>query len=209
MRYEVNLVAPATDSDCAAFTIMHGLLGSPTGLPSIVPTSLGQIAFQDIATPYDSLYLYLQASGPLVTAVALVDPPLGGYMSSALMPKIIYPSGGGTTLQFQANAQKITGYDGDPIRYDELSNYGIHWSVLSRVDHFISFEMQWIELGTDQQAWEDFLDWAAAGEDFDFYPQSGSSSHTVVHTMGGRRTLVYKSPGYYTLATFVMREVIT
>jgi hypothetical protein len=209
MRYEVQLTAPILDADCAAFTIEHHLPGAPSSLPSIVATSLGQIAFQDIANPYDSLYLYLQASGPLVTAVALIDEPLAGVTASSLLPKIVYPAGGGTTLQFQANAQKITGYDGDPIRYDELSNYGIHWSVLSRVDHFISFEMQWIELGTDQQAWEDFLDWAAAGKDFDFYPQSGSSLHTVVHTMGGRRTLVYKSPGYYTLATFVMREVIT
>lgn len=76
MRYQVDITSPALDTDCAAFSFPHGLPGAPTSLPSIVPTSLGEIAFQDIATPYDFTYFYLQASGPLVTASALVDPPL-------------------------------------------------------------------------------------------------------------------------------------
>ena len=89
---------------------------------------------------------------------------------SSILAKIVYPSGGGTTLTFVYPARNVAYYDGEPTRYDARSNSGIHVSTLSRVDHFLKFNMPFIAAGADAAAWQAFLDWAAAARRLIFIP---------------------------------------
>lgn len=128
---------------------------------------------------------------------------------SSILAKIVYPSGGGTTLTFVYPARNVAYYDGEPTRYDARSNSGIHVSTLSRVDHFLKFNMPFIAAGADAAAWQAFLDWAAAGAAFDFYPDHTSGSYTTYWQQPGRRTLAYRSPGMYKLDGYEAVQQIT
>jgi hypothetical protein len=124
------------------------------------------------------------------------------------LAKIVYPSGGGTTLLFARPPRNVPYYEGEPVRHDDYSSYGDHVSFAERIDHFLSFDMPLINDGTDAANWRAFLDWAAEGANFDYYPDYTSGTYTTYHALGGRKKLEPKAPGLWKLTGLEFRQVI-
>lgn len=88
------------------------------------------------------------------------------------LPKIVYPTGGGTTLSF-VNPPRNTPYkEYSAIRFDNYSSAGVRESIYQRLDEFLSFDMDYVKLGTDIGNWAAFMDYALTGAPFDFYPSA-------------------------------------
>ncbi len=210
MSLQVLITAPSSPAACAAFSFAHGWGGVPSELPSLIPVGLGQIGYQQ-AKQYDAVNLYLIASGPSITAMAKVpgSASSSGLLAPGIYPKIVYPSGGGTTLYFQYPPRNVPAYSSKATRYDARSGYGTHWVALSRVDHYLAFDMPFIQAGADASNWQQFLDWAAGGANFDYYPDAGSGGSTSYFVEDdGDRALAYRSPGMYKLDGFKATQVI-
>lgn len=129
------------------------------------------------------------------------------------LQKIVYPSAsvqeGGTSFTFKYAARNQSAYIPDEVREDDYSSYGDHQSVTERVDQFVEFDMPWIANGTDLTNWTNFLSWAALGGNFDFYPDKDSGTYIVCHLVSKGNKITYRSPGFYTLGTLRLRQVIS
>jgi hypothetical protein len=112
-------------------------------------------------------------------------------------------------LNFVKPPKNVAAYDGDPVAYHGRSNYGTHWSTISRVDHFTSFDMPFVVGGADAQAWQQFLDYAATGNAFWFVPNSVAAPQAPFFYDKGRKKLAWRSLGMYKLDTYEMTQVIT
>ena len=118
---------------------------------------------------------------------------------SSILAKIVYPTGGGTTLTFVYPARNVTLYDAEEISETDYSSYGDDQTVLERVDHFLSFDMPFVQAGSDATAWQAFLDWSAGGGHFDFYPDGTAITYTTYHRTSKGNKLTWKSVGMYQL----------
>jgi hypothetical protein len=131
-------------------------------------------------------------------------PPIGGF------PKIIWPDGGGNVLRFSWPNKDISYYIHKAERTDDYSTYGIHVSVTQRIDHFLEFKVPIILLGqNDAATWSTFLDYAATGGAFDYYPDSSITTWTVYHIDGTEVKMEYNAPGIYSIRGLRFRQVIT
>jgi hypothetical protein len=128
------------------------------------------------------------------------------------LQKIVYPSAsvqaGGTVLNFVYSGCNVSAYIPEEVREDDYSDYGDHQSVLERIDLFLEFDVPWIRAGQDLTNWTNFLNWAAQGGNFDFYPDKDSSICTVYHLVSKGNKIVYRSAGFYKLGTLRLRQVI-
>ena len=138
------------------------------------------------------------------------------YNLQALLPgghpyQTVPPTAGNpwVALNFVNPPKNVAAYDGDPVAYHGRSNYGTHWSTISRVDHFTSFDMPFVVGGSDAQAWQQFLDYAATGNAFWFVPNSVAAPQAPFFYDKGRKKLAWRSVGMYKLDSFEMTQVIT
>lgn len=85
------------------------------------------------------------------------------------LPKIVYPSGGGSTLQFVYPPRFVAG-DYNAIRHDNLSSAGVTERIWERTDELLRFTMEYVKVGADLNAWDSFMQQALQGTAFDYYP---------------------------------------
>lgn len=113
-------------------------------------------------------------------------------------PQIIYdPGTGPVTLQFQRPPRKAPAYEFKATRHDNVASSGVRESVLERIDTFVSFEMEWVALGPDVQAWSNFMLFALTGSPFAFYPDASQPQFTNYWLEDTDWTASYKSAGQY------------
>jgi len=97
-------------------------------------------------------------------------------------PKIVYPSGGATTVQFTEPARFFTG-SRKATRHDNTASSGVQERIWERTDTFLLFTMEYVKaplvssgafgsyaLNSDILNWDSFMIYALQGGAFDFYP---------------------------------------
>ena len=129
--------------------------------------------------------------------------------ASAGFPKIVWPSGGGNTLFFRLPNKDLTYYVHKSERADDYSTFGIHVAVTQRVDHFLEFRQPVITRDNDAVAWALFLDYAATGGSFDYYPDSSGTLFTTYHIIDMEMKMEYNAPGLYSIKGLRFRQVVT
>ena len=114
-------------------------------------------------------------------------------------PQIVYdPGTGPVTLQFQRAPRKIPAYEFSATRHDNIASSGARESVLERIDTFLTFDMEWVGIGADVQAWSQFMRYALTGGPFAYYPDASQPQFTNYWLEGTDWSADYKAPAQYT-----------
>lgn len=101
-----------------------------------------------------------------------------------ILPKIIYPSGGGATLIFAFPPVNVRAYDFGVRRHDTIASSGERQSLLERTDEFLKLDITLVPTGTDPalgelDAWKAWWDAVKGGTKFDYYPDKDLGGFTV------------------------------
>jgi hypothetical protein len=124
-------------------------------------------------------------------------------------PQIIYdPGTGPVTLGFQRPPRKVPVYEFKATRHDNLASSGVRESILERIDTFMTFEMEWVAIGSDVQAWSNFMLFALTGSPFAFYPDASQPGFTNYWLEDTDWTADYKSAGQYSFKV-KFRQIVT
>lgn len=124
-------------------------------------------------------------------------------------PKITYnPGTGPVTLQFQRPARKVPAYSYTAARHDNIASSGVRESVLERIDSFLTFEMEWVGIGSDVVAWNSFMLFALTGGQFSYYPDASQSAFTNYWLEDTDWTADFKAAGQYTFK-LKFRQVVS
>ena len=124
-------------------------------------------------------------------------------------PQIIYnPGTGNVTLPFKYPPHAVTGFSLDGAVHDNISSAGVRERVVERIDNFLELDMPYVAIGTDLTNWQMFLNFALAGGQFSYYPDSSQSSFTNYWLDDARTTAAYKYPGIYSWK-LRFRQVVT
>jgi len=124
-------------------------------------------------------------------------------------PQIIYDAGNGpTVLTFVRPPRKVPAYEYNAIRHDNVSSAGVREAVLERIDTYLEFEMEWVAIRADVQAWNQFMQFALGGGQFGYYPDASQPAFTNYWLEDTNWTAAYKSPGQYTFK-LKFRQVVT
>jgi hypothetical protein len=124
-------------------------------------------------------------------------------------PQIVYNAGAGpVTLAFQRPPRKVPAYEYNAVRHDNISSAGVREAVLERIDTFLEFDMEWVAIGTDVQAWNQFMQFALGGGQFSYYPDASQPAFTNYWLEDTNWTAAYKSPRQYTFK-LKFRQVVT
>jgi hypothetical protein len=113
-------------------------------------------------------------------------------------PKIIYPSGGGTTLTFLTPARFVPYKVYEAVRHDNVASAGTRETVWERNDTFQEFEMEYVRSGSDIAAWDSFIQSALQGTTFDYYPDASLGSFTTYTLEDNTWNAAFKQLGIYT-----------
>lgn len=122
-------------------------------------------------------------------------------------PQIIYGSPA-ATLKFQYPPRKVPAYWMEAVRHDNVASSGVREAILERIDNFLELEMEWVGIGVDIMAWQNFMAWALAGNQFAYYPDAAQSSFTNYWLEDTTWNAAYKAPGQYTFR-LKFRQVVT
>ncbi len=113
-------------------------------------------------------------------------------------PSIVYPLGDGTvTLVFQRPPTKVPAYSSAAVRHDNVASSGVRESILERIDNFLDLDMDWVAVGSDVQAWAQFMSYALQGGVFAYYPDSSQPTFTNYWLEDTNWTAAYKAAGQY------------
>jgi len=113
-------------------------------------------------------------------------------------PAIVYPYGSGTaTLNFLRPPTKVPAYSSTAVRHDNVASSGVRESVLERIDNFLDLDLEWVGIGSDVQAWAQFMNYALQGGVFAYYPDSSQASFTNYWLEDTNWTAAYKAAGQY------------
>jgi hypothetical protein len=124
-------------------------------------------------------------------------------------PQIVYdPGTGPVTLAFQRPPRKVPAYEYNAVRHDNISSAGVREAVLERVETFLELEMEWVAIGADVQAWNQFMQFALGGGQFGYYPDASLPAFTNYWLEDTNWTAAYKAPGQYTFK-LKFRQVIS
>ncbi|HUI42095.1 MAG TPA: hypothetical protein VL523_09010 [Terriglobia bacterium] len=114
-------------------------------------------------------------------------------------PQVVYdPGTGPVTLQFQRPPRKVPAYEFRAVRHDNVASSGARETVLERVDTFLTFEMEWVGIGADVQAWSAFMLYALMGGPFAYYADASQPQFTNYWLEDTDWTADYKAAGQYT-----------
>src|SRR5207249_8843757 len=81
-------------------------------------------------------------------------------------------------------------------------------TIFERTDEFFEFDMEYVKLGTDVQAWDGFVQQALQGLAFDYYPDSTLSAHTTYLLEDTNWTPAYKQLGMYTFHMRWRKQIV-
>ena len=124
-------------------------------------------------------------------------------------PKIVYdPGTGPTVLAFARPPRKVPAYEYNAVRHDNISSAGVREAVLERIDTFLELEMDWVAIGADVQAWNQFMQFALGGGQFGYYPDASLPRFTNYWLEDSNWTAAYKSPGLYSFK-LKFRQVVS
>jgi hypothetical protein len=144
----------------------------------------------------------------------LVSPSIGNRQSTIgnhnmANPAIVYPYGSGSaTLMFQRPPNKVPAYSSTAVRHDNVASSGVRESVLERIDNYLDLDLEWVGIGSDVEAWAQFMNYALQGGAFAYYPDSSQSSFTNYWLEDTNWTAAYKAAGQYSFR-LKFRQVVT
>jgi hypothetical protein len=164
------------------------------GVLTRTPTELpGQVAVA-LWSPSEIGYWFSISDAGVFEINLMSDPTYG------LAPKIVYPSGGGTTLFVEPAARLVPAFSKKAVRHDSYSTAGIRESVLERIDNFLQFTVEWLKAGSQAAGWTAFADYSLAGEPFDYYPCRDLPYFATYLLDSDEFEAAYKNVGRYTLS---------
>jgi len=184
------LILLSQPTAAACFSVGVDVTGA---LTTTVTTQPGQIAVALRSPSGIAYWLSVYDDGSLETSVA-ADPLYG------LEPKIVYPSGGGTTLFIEPTARFVPAFSKKAVRHDSYSTAGIRESVLERIDNFLQFSVEWLKAGGQAADWRAFADYSLAGGPFDYYPCRDLPYFATYLLDSDEFEAAYKNVGHYTLS---------
>lgn len=117
-------------------------------------------------------------------------------------PKIIYNS---VTLNFTYPPRQVPNYDKETTRHINVASSGVTEQIYERTDTFLEIAIEDIP-DADAAAWAAFLDWAAQGLTFDYYPDASAASFTTYTLETLNVKLAWKAPGLWTAGTLKFRK---
>jgi hypothetical protein len=124
-------------------------------------------------------------------------------------PSIVYPVAGGTaTLNFLRPPRRVPAYSQVALRHDNVASSGVRESVVERLDNYLDLELEWVGIGSEVQAWAQFMSYALQGGAFAYYPDSSQVAFTNYWLEDTNWTAAYKAPGQYSFQV-KFRQVIT
>lgn len=126
-------------------------------------------------------------------------------------PKITYTQGGtAQTLNFKRTPPRnLPAFVMQAVRHDNVASSGVREAVLERIDNFLEFSLEWIDAGADVAAWNAFLQFALAGGQFSYYPDSSLFTFTNYWLEDTSQVAEHRSPGEYTFKKLRFRQVVT
>ena len=124
-------------------------------------------------------------------------------------PAIVYPCGStSATLLFQRPPRRVPAYSAVAVRHDNVASSGVRESVLERIDNYLDLDLEWVGIGSDVEAWGQFMNYALQGGAFAYYPDCSQSSFTNYWLEDTNWTAAYKAAGQYSFH-LKFRQVIT
>lgn len=124
-----------------------------------------------------------------------------------IVPKVVYPTGGGTTFTFTFPPRLVPYKVYEAVRHDNLSSAGVKESIYERTDEFLVFTMENVKAGSDISGWDSFIQSALQGIPFDYYPDSTVGSFTTYVFEGFGWSADFKSVGMYTFGMRFRKRV--
>jgi hypothetical protein len=118
---------------------------------------------------------------------------------SSIVPKIVWPAGGGNTLLFDYPPVNVPYDDRASIRHDNAASSGVREFIYERTDVFLDLEIANMLLAT-AATWDSFIQSAEQGIPFDYYPDHMSGTHDT-YTLEGTTW----KPEFKYLATFTFK----
>lgn len=123
------------------------------------------------------------------------------------VPKIVFPSGGGTTLTLQYPPKNLPYKTYDAVRHDNVASSGAVERIYERRDEFLNIFMEYVKTGADVAGWDAFLQYALAGGSFDYYPDSTSGSSDIYILTDTTWNAAFKQLGMYTFSMKLRKAV--
>ncbi len=124
-------------------------------------------------------------------------------------PKIVYdPGAGPQTLTFLRQPRRVPAYYANAVRHDNVASSGVREAIFERADNFFDFEMEWVGIGADVQAWNSFMQYALKGGQFSYYPDASLTAFTNFWLEDATWKPDYKAPGQYVFR-MKFRQVVT
>lgn len=122
-------------------------------------------------------------------------------------PKIVYPSGGGTTLTFVFPARLVPAKNYSAVRHDNVASSGVVERIYETRHEFLTFTMEYVKIGADVTAWDTFIQSALQGVLFDYYPDAALGAFTTYALEHTDWTAAYKSLGMYDFSLMFRKYV--
>lgn len=116
------------------------------------------------------------------------------------VPKIVYPSGGGTTLTFAFPPRNLPYKTYEAVRHDNVASSGAVERIYERRDEFLPIFMEYVRIGSDVAAWDTFVQYALAGGSFDYYPDSTVGTSDVYILADTNWNAAFKQLGMHTFS---------
>lgn len=124
-------------------------------------------------------------------------------------PQITYYVGSSlVTLPFVYPPRNVAAYNAVATRHDNIASSGVRESILERIDNFLEIEMRTVLSGSDVQNWNEFMQYALAGGQFNYYPDASQGSFTSYWLEGTTWKAAYASPGIYSFK-LKFRQVVS
>ncbi len=114
-----------------------------------------------------------------------------------VVPKIIWPHSGGSTLLFDYPPRNQPYDERVAVRHDNISSAGVRESIYERTDTYLNLEIEYSKTANMAQ-WDSFIQYAEQGGSFDFYPDSTLGASTQYLLEGTSWTAAYKQIGMFT-----------
>ena len=100
--------------------------------------------------------------------------------TATLPPKIVYPSGGGTTLNLEYYPRFVAAENYEATRSTNEFSGGQSEAIYTRTDTFLELSIMYVgnsRTSNEILGWFNFMEYAMYGGAFDYYPTRSTSSH--------------------------------
>jgi hypothetical protein len=122
------------------------------------------------------------------------------------LPKIVFPSGGGTTLSFVRPPRQVPYRVYNATRHDNYASAGPRESITERVDSYLQFDMEYVNIGSDVAAWDAFIQYALMGGPFDYYPDASVGTFATYLMYASDWNAAYKQLGIFAFSMKLIKS---